>query len=355
MDLQTQPQQSLNVIRAETLLAEKKLANIQTELEEIQKAKKNALAPDASTAATLYQVKEEIRLAERKRDEVLAEIERLRTAKSEAPRSIHSSEIDPEISLLEKKKSDLLKEVEDLQTSKTKALKEYNGQIQHKIEVLDNATKEGQRVAALCRFYSTTLENLTGDMKQLEEEKATRITEAEDAVKGIYAAAYNAAKAVEDREANVTEKEKGVDKHLELAEVKELENVRQDSILDERLDDVEERVAAAEELEAKTKDTLAQTRELLDDIKEQIKQKMMQVQTLDIEIATKTQSSEKIGLEAEGKLRVSNRLMVNLSAKEVSLDEKNKRLDKKELWLNDREATVGRAYRETLGRGGKIN
>ena len=104
-----------------------------------------------------------------------------------------------------------------------------------------------------------------------------------------------------------------------------------------------------------SRQTLVENTKLLDTINRQLILKRMELQTLEEHIAEKAKRGEIMENEAKRRFQEAGNRLVEVAAKEVILDEKDKKLHEKELQLADRESTIGRAYRETVARGGHID
>jgi chromosome segregation ATPase len=263
--------------------------------------------------------------------------------------------IQADINLLERKKTKILQEIEHLQATKAEAFKQHDQQIKHKQDAADHLTNEGKRLQALAHLYSQSVEDLEKEIAGKKAEKEQLIAEAEIAVKTIHDEADNRIKAVADREKNATEREEEIDHQQKVIALRVKHIVEDGEKLEQKQEELLDRKFALAGKEAAAKEAVAQAQELLDDITRQINEKRMQSQTLDQTIENKTREVDRIGKEAEVKLQELDRLIAEYTKKEEMQSEKAIELNKKERWLDDREATVGRAYRETLQRGGKVN
>lgn len=260
--------------------------------------------------------------------------------------------IQADIRLATREYNKILKDIEQFETSKTAALKEGDQQIRIQKASIERLTNEGIRLSTLCRLYSQTLADLELAMKDYGKEDVER---AEQKVKEIYGEAERTRadadaymKRVEVKDNSVKLREIEADKKL--VEAKEIQE--KTAKLQIKLDE-QQKAITHEEITAKQ--SLVEANKLLDDISRQIREKRMQNQGLDIIISNKTKQADAIGVEANAKLTEAHRLLSVADKRKEAQDARDITQNNKEIWLSDREATVGRAYRETLQRGGKLN
>lgn len=259
--------------------------------------------------------------------------------------------INADIKLAEKEKKKILDDLEQLQKSLGEANKNYDKHLSLKREALDNVQKELSFVKELCQRYTSALELLKPELANFGKKE---IAEAEDRLKVIHGDIEAVKRELIDRENNTKEEAKRVERESRSADSKlrVAESIRKANEQEEvRLN---EKAAKISEDEAKAKEAVVKAQDLLDTINREIEKKRMQVQKLDITIEAKTKQADNIGAEAIAKLQEANRRMALATRKEEANNEKDKEFIQKEHWLDDREATVGRAYRETIQRGGKV-
>lgn len=263
--------------------------------------------------------------------------------------------LNGEIVLAERKLSDLSHELEQLQTTRDQAFKSHAADVKKQQDQLAAITNEAKITANLARGYSLSLDELQEAHKTFFEKKREDIQEAKNAVRSIHEEVERREAAVKDREDNVTNREAAVENREKVVRNgEEALVVREEKVKI----DVEELAKRTSQLlvdEEKSKHSLAQEKELLDDIDRQIRQKRMELHGLTLTIEMKEKVAKNTGQEVEARLTAVESRELLAEGKEKGLNERDTELNKKEIWLDDRERTVGRAYRETIQRGGVVD
>jgi len=262
--------------------------------------------------------------------------------------------IRADIQLNEKKLRDLENDLKILNKTRQIAFDEKNKQIATLQEIIDSLTKEGKRLQGLVHLYSKTLEDLQKDVNKYKELVVIQKGIATNEVASIHQEADNRIKAVKDREENVDMLITNVDKRGEVVTQKEILLSKKEGELQEREDkanklDLDVRIQVK-----KAEATLASKQDLIQNMDRQLEEKRMQVQRLDTEIFQKQKVAETTGQEIESRLTAVVSREILVAGREKELHVTNTELIQKELWLADREATLRRAYLETIKRGGKI-
>jgi hypothetical protein len=186
-------------------------------------------------------------------------------------------------------------------------------------------------------------------------EQEIELQTARDAVKAVYHEAKQIKGRAEDLLENTRNYDKIVTKREQTASRQEENNKKKALELEKEAEDSGLRKHTAEEMERKSHETVAKAQELLDDIEGQVTQKRMDLQTLTTAISKKAVIVREMGVEAELALKEAKRRGAALSAKEVMLDEKAKKLAQRETWLNGRAERIRRAYDKVLSKGGLLN
>lgn len=263
--------------------------------------------------------------------------------------------LNADIGQLERKRDKILKDLELLNKSKAEAFHQHDQQIKIKKDVAEHWENEGKRFQTLCHLYSNSAEELSETIDRLEKERDQMIAKAQEEVQQIHDDAKNREEAVGNREANVNKTRSIVAKQQEdvIRAVGNLQ-VMQQKVKEEKAE-LSDQSGQLEIEREETKQAVAKAQVLLDDIDRQLAEKRMELQGLDTQIENKTRHAETIGKKAESQLAEVQRRENVVARKERGIRETIDKHNKKELWLADREATVGRAYRETIQRGGKVD
>lgn len=264
-------------------------------------------------------------------------------------------QIEADIHLAERDKRKIVTELEQLNSTRTAAFKQYDQQIKHKKDEYDVYEAKIEDITTAIEKNEEVLQQLSDEVVQLTTKRDRLIAEARDAVKTVHDEAEQREKAVTDREHNVqiASEEVKLSEQIVNKTVQEIALQQGQLTIERKVFEKDQRDFAAEE-EA-SKKTVAKAQELLDDINRQLKAQRMQSQQLDTEIINKTAHSIVIGNLAQVRLDEADRRLKVVAQREVSANEKDIEQHNKDIQLDDREATIGRAYRETLQRGGKID
>lgn len=265
------------------------------------------------------------------------------------------AQLKAEISLKERELAKLLKDIEQLQKTKGQAFKDYDAQIKVKKEELEGLNQEAGKTQGFCHLYSRQLNEL-----QIEAEKELKASNlqkerARQEVEQVYLDAEKTKRQAENRIVAVAEREVKADEKEKLIEASIIALQEKQITIDKQEAQIAERIKVAEIAETTSKEAIAKSGKLLDTLDRQIKLKKMQVQNLNTTIDDMGKQAERIGVEAKTQLEKALKLIEEYNLQKGHLDDRDKELNKKEIWLSDREATVGRAYNETIKRGGKIN
>lgn len=260
-----------------------------------------------------------------------------------------------EIQLAERQLRSLQKELEALETTKQTATREYTFVKKQRSQDIERLTNEGKRLQVLCHAYSKAYEDLEQEVIRIKAEKTEAIRKAAEEVEAVYVDAKRAhgdaeahEQRVKDKDSAVIVREKECDRRSIELDAEAKKNLTALEAIGRREENVHK-----EEIAAKT--AVADAQHLLDDIDRQTKEKRMELQNLDIIITRKTRRAELIGVEAEAVLKRANSLVAETERKEELLNARDIEQNKREIQLNDKSATIRRAYSETLQRGGKLN
>lgn len=262
--------------------------------------------------------------------------------------------IQGEILIAEKQLKSLQGDIENHERVKGDSLKEYDTQIKNKKEEIDSLELEGARLRRLIILEGESYEAIKEEKIKESEKWAQDAKDAEEAVKSIYSNADNRIRAVADREANCENAERqnlaDSTKNREMAENLQKEA---DSIEIQRaiVKKSREELSAAEE---KSKLTLAEEKEKLDDITRQIPIQTAILEKIKRDIEENTDKASAILKNADDKMRKADERSLILNMRDRRQNERENEQSKKEAWLDDREGTVGRAYKEVIQRGGII-
>jgi hypothetical protein len=256
--------------------------------------------------------------------------------------------------LAEREKNKILQELETIQGTKEVAFREIAQQKENAQKEVMALKGEGLRLQGLVRLYTEAIEGFIQERDLAEKAALTQKTRAIEEVKGIYSDADRRERVVMDREENVSKKEAELAKCEDIIKGREGAVIVIESQIEERAQLIMAREKGLSIREADSNLRLEKTRRLLDDIERQLKEKRIEMESLDTTIRNKTMIAEQTGIEAQSKLKEASLLIKELAAQKETQDEKDKKLNQKELWLNDREATVGRAYNEVISRGGRV-
>lgn len=263
--------------------------------------------------------------------------------------------LNGEILLAERKLLTIQTDIENHQASKTKALEEFEIIKKKKLGEIDVLMVELEGVMEVHTLYDDVILEQEERRDTAQKETTLIIQTATEKAQGIMAEAENAQKAVEDREQNVSIREENCTLAMDSIEglFEEVEEHANTNIL--QTETLVEREKIVVQSEENSKEAIAQAQVLLDDIDRQLSEKRVEMQNLDITITEKTKIATETGKEVEARLTDVIRRENVVAGEERGLHDKHKELIQKELWLDDRETTVGRAYREVLQRGGTIN
>lgn len=267
---------------------------------------------------------------------------------------IHLQEVNGDIILAEKKLQRLSSDVTNFEESKAAGLREYDNQIKKKQAEIDALTLEGKRLQGLSHIYSNAIQNLRIEKETQEKINIHLIEKAQTDVLLIHQVAKEVREAAQIQQKKVKvfaltvllRHVSVVNMSAALTLLKKQLDIKQEAI--EKQDrDVTERERSANV-------ALAESQKLLEDINRQLPEKQKMLTNLNEFIEKRKKEAEQIGILAAMRLAEANRLLSGVARKEKLQRAKSIELNKKELWLNDREATVGRAYRETISRGGRV-
>lgn len=263
--------------------------------------------------------------------------------------------LNADIGQLERKRDKILKDLESLNKSKEEAFKQHDQQIRIKKDAAEHWRREGERFQTLCHLYNKSAEELSETIDRMEKERTQLVQKAKDEVQQIYDDAKNREEAVAGREKHVevVTKQNEVDKQVVKHKSEELDAEAKKNRI--ALGEIRRDRENLKNEQEKSKQAVATAQELLDDIDRQLAEKRMELQGLDTQIENRTKHAETIGIEAESRLAEAKRRENVVARKERGIRETIDKHNKKELWLADREATIGRAYHETIQRGGKVN
>lgn len=264
-------------------------------------------------------------------------------------------QLKAEITLKEKEYNKLLLDIEQLQKTKKTAFEQSTKEIKDNTEKIANLISKGKEMTALLTLQSEALEDIQNKINNAKEQYAKDKLDAENAVKAVYAQfdaekrhVENMKKDVESRETALKDSQKELQAKENSIEIAENDYMQKVNILRDR----EKKITLAQ---IEVNKTLVKQLELLDDINTRVEQKRLEVKRLDESIKNKTQHAETIGQEQHDKAILLSIKEKDLKIKTEAMENKIIELNNKEAWLSDREATVGRAYKETLKRGGVVN
>ena len=257
-----------------------------------------------------------------------------------------------DIVLAEKEKKKALDDLDQLQSIKTQAYKKYNTENtlqQNKIKVL---TKTVGDLKSMADDLEAVIKSKKDELKDFGKEE---IKAANDSLKVIHGDIEIIKREIKDREENIASEKEYLNKsHRDMdIKIQELQTLKFE--LELREGEIQKEKDRLGEAEQQSKEAVAKNRELLDDINRELKEKRMQVINLDVAIESKTKQAESVGVDANARLAEAEHLEKLVLGKENALNDKNIELIKKERWLSDREASLRRAYLETVHRGGKVD
>ena len=260
-----------------------------------------------------------------------------------------------DILLAERALNKLRSEIEQFNSSKETALKEYNSQIKLKKEEIEAIAAKGKQTQLLVHAYSESLEAIVTDLTKAKKQYMDELQKATEAVASVHGKAKIRENAVKDRERAVVLREQTVQEQEEIIG-HQIEGLieRKDAIQKEE-EKLSHRVKVIVEQEQKSKETLEANKILLDDIKSDIIQAEEQLKTLNKKIEDKKAEELALLPKAEETLQEARSLEKVTNERNRLLNEKDKELRNKEIWLDDREETLARSYREVIQRRGSID
>lgn len=263
--------------------------------------------------------------------------------------------IKADLDLLERTKKKTENELEQLNKTKTEALRMHEHQVTQKKTEAEHWKREGERLQNLCHLYSQSVEDLEKLIKEKKLERTQLIQKTTDEVQQIHDDAKNREEAVTGREKNVTLISERTKKDVEIV----TRTLRAIALREKKLT-ADRQVLKEEQKQHKamvelSKLEVAKAQRLLDDIDRQLAEKREEKRTLEVQITQQTKHAETIGKEANSRLTDVKRRESVVVRKEIAANERDEKQNQREIKLADREATVGRAYRETIQRGGRVN
>lgn len=260
-----------------------------------------------------------------------------------------------EIIISEKTLRNLHSDIQNVQESKDKVSKELLQQIKEKRDRLTFLIDTTKQVITYSKQADEHLEKLRQEGKDQEATNLHEIEQAKEKAAGIIwdaeqllSTVHTLQKQIYTYYVVVLLKSIEAQKTLRTAQEIEARNDKQtvQLTLREKL---------VEKIEKESEELVAHNKNLLDDMVIRIEAKRKEEKILDESITNKKEEAAVIGNLVRIQLQMANRLIKEYNARKKLQDEKDIEQNKKELWLTDREATVGRAYRETISRGGRVN
>lgn len=246
-------------------------------------------------------------------------------------------------------------ELETMQKTRGDAFKQYDQEIKHKKDQVEEYQREGLRLQKLIALYTTSAESLEGEIKKFKENHANNLKLATDEVQQIHDDAKNHEQAVLNREIQVKGRESAVN-------TREIQAVKKDEeyVKGMKRNDLIKGELVKKEIEIQTErknanQAVAKAQVLLDDITRQIREKEKHMQLLDTTLDTKQRRLDGMGKTIEEDRRVVSERERIVAAKEVNLDVKNTEIINAQKKLRDDQQTLRRAYRQTIQRGGSVN
>jgi chromosome segregation protein len=263
--------------------------------------------------------------------------------------------LEADIDLKNRELKKVTTELERLNTTRGTSFEQYDKQIKLKQNQIDGLQKEMERLEGEIKKSTELFHSLDGQIVAKQTEAARITSEANQQVLEIHNDAERREEAIGNKEANVKLREEQVKTNQEIVDKSLHEiNLQKTRVAKARQELVTDK-ATFEAEKKQSEQAIAKAQELLDDINRQIREQSMQLSTINTSIDVQTKKADEIGKEANERLEKVKTREILVAGRERGVNEKRNELIKKEIWLDDREATVGRAYRETLERGGNIN
>jgi chromosome segregation ATPase len=260
--------------------------------------------------------------------------------------------LEADIRLLERKRFELLEDIERIQKSKTKTIQFLR----------EDTEKNEKKHTSLLGMVS----NLTGQSNELDTSiKQIKLKEQEEANTIVSDAHKKAEEIVHDATIKMNSA------NAELERVQTMQKNLQDR--EDQLDTFSEDLIKQGKDIGKEKSRLKNEEEMLRrmtrEVDEDLMKKRKEIEQLTPQIESASEALELLNNELAGRKgrlkEVTDTIEANerelllkkaeLQTWEDKLKEKETDLNGKEIWLNDREATVGRAYKEVISKGGTVN
>jgi hypothetical protein len=261
------------------------------------------------------------------------------------------STLQGEIRLAEKERLRLLDDIDRLNKAKASEFQDAQKQLTMvRNDVKTLATKR-EHLELDCAVLSSSIKKSRQD---LEEYGKNEINTAKKAAAAIHLASHQKLKMVEEKELSVAKRAEEVAKRETDVTVHEndvAQREKESKVIEMQL------TRQTAELAERTQLEKAEVSRL-EGIKNDLIPKIEELQRDEKRTREQIKISEKYAIEtrqtADATLKAAIARQLTLDGQKELLDRREEKLRQKEIWLNDREATVGRAYKEVISRGGTI-
>jgi len=263
-----------------------------------------------------------------------------------------TASIQGESFLAEKEKEKVSAELQHLQIAREIEFKEYNAQKAVLTKAVEVLKVEKVQLEADVKVAG---EKYDGIIRSINEYGENEVEKAKNAVTSIYLTAQILQREWKDKVMKADVKAEELEKReqelneLNIAvEQQRVENEVEENLLKKR----EYQLTLKQEI---VKKTVAQLEEKRDTLISEVETNQAKLRGVRITIKIQEDTAAKTVADAEIKLREANIKMAETKALEEKNNETSKNLAIEKLQLDDYAATIRRAYRETMDRGGKID
>lgn len=257
--------------------------------------------------------------------------------------------IKSEISLAEKKRDEILLDLTRLDETKKSELKSHKNRIETIKKDIQTLSFEKNRLESECKNLSEVYVKKESEIRVYG---TNEIKKAEETVQVICARAKKIQSVAEEKQRTVEEKSIVVDNRESSVKSREYSVNEKEIVYKKNFTELESKKIQIEQSKQSIDGYLSSVKVKIKEIEMTIAQKEKTILELNVVLERKEAAKKRIDDEMSTKMNEANRLMAMAESTNEANIKKSIELNRKEIWLNDRESAVGRAYREVVQRGG---